>query len=132
MIRVVESKKAVMKDRLVESKEVLRALLDSLTQSRGRLWLMWNVGMLTLLNKTVKYSSLPVEDESLLKVQWTNLVTRAREGWERVVQGPILEAEEHDLDELAELEIEDEGDEFDQLGWLEDEGNEDDMVDNIG
>ncbi|EGF97625.1 uncharacterized protein MELLADRAFT_114196 [Melampsora larici-populina 98AG31] len=114
------SVKPRMTDRLQESKEVLRSLLEHLTQSRSRLWIAWNVGMSKLLSRTLEYSQQPPEVEATLELQWKALAAKSRQSWVT----PILDAEPHDVDEAAELEMP--GDEDLEFEWWLDEMNEDD------
>ncbi|EGG02740.1 uncharacterized protein MELLADRAFT_78703 [Melampsora larici-populina 98AG31] len=126
IIKIGGSVKADMAERLAESKEVLLSLLAHLTQTCGRLWITWNVGMMKIVNKTLEYSRLSPESETDLKIQWTNLASRSREAWRNVVEAPILEAEPLDVDEADEMGMDDMDfdEEQDRFGWF-DVGDED-------
>lgn len=102
IVQIVGSTKATAPERLAESKTVLRALFEKLSQNYSRLWIFWNGGMPDLINRTKEYSSLDEQDEQSVSTLWAALVSRSRIVWETRTHAAIVEAAALDEGEVAE------------------------------
>lgn len=144
MMSIVGAKLVRPSDRLEVSKDVLKALYSRLSRDCAQLWMVWNVNVMSVMDKTFP-SGLSEAEEVLCKARWSALVSQSRATWkagteEDIVESTPLDEGEEDELLLAQLEINGEEDfgiievneevEVDDIDGIIEE-SEDDGVDDI-
>ncbi|EGF98999.1 uncharacterized protein MELLADRAFT_113026 [Melampsora larici-populina 98AG31] len=84
-------------DHLVESRQVLEALLCNLSRSHCHLWMSWNQGLLNVLSGTSEYTNLPIEEETGFREKWNTIIENSKDIWARITKEPVMRAEGNDL-----------------------------------
>ncbi|KAH9809123.1 hypothetical protein DFH28DRAFT_934631 [Melampsora americana] len=108
--------------RLGKSRAVLSALFGRLSQEHARLWMLWNSGLIGLMEKTKVYVQLPEEEESTLRMRWVALVAGSRLTWRLATEAEIIEATPLDEGEAAKLGFDPEDDNGGDIGDDEEDG----------
>lgn len=88
-----------------ESQAVLKALHESLSLEYCRRWMVWDVYITSLLDKTKLHCDEPVESNSILKDRWMALVARNHTKWGNVIHSFPIMAEGVDEEDLEEHEF---------------------------
>lgn len=105
MIDLVGSTRLQPKEKLLQSKKVMKTVMSNIQQEHCWLWMAWAPKLEQVLLRTAKYAEWMGIDNIVLKKKWDELINKGTGVWERIVGGVAIEGEALDEGEEAEVHL---------------------------